>query len=410
MAEQLETRYLLVGGGTASAQASVGIRELDADGPVVIVGQEKWYPYDRPPLTKGFLTKDIAPEDIESKDPSFYKEKNIHVLRSRRADRVERANRTVTLNDGTTIRYEKLLLATGSSPRRPPIQGLDLAGVHLMRTVDDSMSIKESMTKGGRVVMVGGGYIGLEAASAALKHGMQVTIIDPNERPWSNFASAATGDFLLGYFNKQGVSFLMGEQVEGILGDGKATKVRTKGGQEIEGDLFVVGTGIAQNLDLAKQAGLEMDEKEGVVANERLQTSDPNIWVAGDIAAFYDVVLGRRWHADHFMNAKWQGKQAGRIMAGADEQYEKVPYFYSDMNELGMILRGDPKNGKPAKVIGSMENADYVELYAREDGTLQMGLAFTTDGSKLDPAADKLEELIPQRPRIEELNDNSIPW
>lgn len=398
----------MIGGGAASAQASVGIREVDPSGSAMIVGQEKWFPYDRPPLSKGFLTKDISPEDIESKDPSFYQEKNIEVLRGVRAESIDRANQTVGLSDGSSVGYEKLLLATGSTPRKPNLGGLELSGVTLLRTVDDSIFIKKQLEKGKSAVMVGAGYIGMEIASAALTSGMDVTLIDPADRPWSKFTTPTTGAFLRRYFEKSGARFMLGNQVKEIVGDGQVRSVRLANGEEVPADLVVVGVGIAQNLDLARQAGLEIDDRHGVVANERLQTSDPNIYVAGDIAAFFDVTLGRRWHHEHYLNAQWTGKQAGRIMAGADERYERVPYFFSDMLDLGMILRGDPEGGPQTRILGDIDNADFVEVFGREDGTLAMGMAFTRDSKKLDAISDELEKLIPERPRLDGLTEEQV--
>ncbi|MEA2552367.1 MAG: hypothetical protein QOJ65_543, partial [Fimbriimonadaceae bacterium] len=291
MGEQLQARYVLVGGGVAAAQASVGIREVDADGSVIIVGQEKWFPYDRPPLSKGFLTKDLSPEDVESKDQSFYQEKNIQVLRGRKAVSLDLAARTVQLDDGTTIQYQKALVATGSTPKKPKMPGIDLQGVHLLRSVDDSMAIKSDMAEGKAAVMMGAGYIGMEVGSGCINRKMRTTIIHNAEHPWSNFASPATGNFLKSYYEKHGATMLMNEEVAEILGEGRVRAVRTKSGKEVPADMVVVGVGVFQNLDLPKQAGLKMDEKDGVLADDYLRTSDPNVYVAGDIAAFQDVAI-----------------------------------------------------------------------------------------------------------------------
>lgn len=404
MAGQMTARYVFVGGGVAAAQASVGMREVDKEGSAIIVCSENWWPYDRPPLSKNFLTKDLDPSDVESKDPSFYEQNNIQVLRGRTVVSADLAAKKVTLDDGTVIVYEKLLLATGSSPKKPNLPGMELKGVHLLRTINDSMAIKEGLNSGKAAVMVGAGYIGMEVGSAAIAKGLKTSIVDPGKHPWSKFASDATGNFLRGYFEKKGASMLMGEEVESLIGDGSVKAVKTKSGKEIPADLVVVGVGISQNLDLPRKAGLQMDEKDGVVANEFFQTSDPNVYVAGDIAALNDVVIGKRWHAEHYLHGQWTGKQAGRNMAGANEKYEKVPYFFSDMQELGMILRGDPRGGKSAKVFGDMDSAEFVELYAREDGSLQMGMGFSLDSKRLDAFSEKLEAMIPNRPAVESID------
>jgi 3-phenylpropionate/trans-cinnamate dioxygenase ferredoxin reductase subunit len=408
MSGQLNAKYVFVGGGVAAAQASVGMRQVDTEGSAIIVCSESWWPYDRPPLSKNFLTKDLDPSDVESKDPSFYEQNNIQVMRGRTVVSADTAAKKIKLDDGTEIGYEKLLLATGSTPKKPHLPGVDLKGVHTLRTVNDSMAIKEGLQSGKNAVMVGAGYIGMEVGSAAMKKGLQTTIIDPSSHPWSKFASEATGNFLRRYYEKKGASMMMGEEVESLVGDGSVRAVKTKSGKEIPADVVVVGVGISQNLDLPKSAGLQMDDKEGVVANEFFQTSDPNVYVAGDIAALYDPVLGKRWHAEHYLHGQWTGKQAGRNMAGANEKYEKVPYFFSDMQELGMILRGDPQAGKSAKTFGDVDSAEFVELYAREDGSLAMGMGFSLDSKRLDAFSDKLEELIPQRPAVAAVDGSSF--
>lgn len=392
MGEQV--RYLLVGGGVAVAHASVGIREVDPDGSCMIVCKENWFPYDRPPLSKGFLTKDLAPEDVESKDPSFYKDKNIKVHKGTTVESVDLGKKKATLSNGSEIEYEKLLIATGSAPKPLNVRGSNLDGVHLLRTVDDSMSIKQDMQEAKRAVMIGAGYIGMEVGSQCINKGLEVTIVDPSAHPWSKFASESTGNFLRRYYEKHGAAMIMGQEVAEIMGDGKVSAVRTKSGMEIPADMVVGGVGVTQNLDLAKQAGLKMDEKHGVIADEYFQTSDPNVYVAGDIAAFNDLVLGKRWHAEHYLHGQWTGKQAGRNMAGANEQYKKVPYFFSDMLDFGMILRGDPQAGKSAKVFGDVDGVEFVELYSRPDGTLAMGMGFSRDSKRQDLYSDKLEELV----------------
>jgi 3-phenylpropionate/trans-cinnamate dioxygenase ferredoxin reductase subunit len=402
-----QVKYLIVGGGVASAHAAVGIRDLDADGSVMIVGQEPRLPYDRPPLSKGMLLGKADPEDAESKDPSFYTDNGIEVRRGVRALRVDRPARTVTLSDGTSVAYENLLLATGAEPKRPDLPGVNLPGVHLLRKVDDSLAIRDALGSAKTTVMVGAGYIGTEVADRCLERGVAVTLIEPSDHPWSKFASPVTGGYLQRYLEGRGGKFLK-DEVAAFEGEGRVQRVRTKGGQVLEADLVVVGVGVSLNLDLAKEAGLEIDGKHGVVVDETLRTADPHVWVAGDIAAFFDSTIGKRWHAEHYLNGKWQGRQVGRNMAGAGEPYRRVPYFFSDMVATHMVLRGDPQGGKSAKVIGDPEAGEYVELYAREDGTLAMGLAFSADEKKLDPLADKLEELVLQRPKVEELTAESV--
>ena len=402
MAEHV--RYLLIGGGVAVAHAAVGIREVDPDGSAAIVCKENWFPYGRPPLSKGFLTKDLSPEDVESKDPSFYAEKNIHVHKGTTAEKIDRATKTVHLSNGTDYNYEKLLIATGCTPKLPKMAGIDLKGVHVLRTVDDSMAIKADMKEGARAVMIGAGYIGMEVGSGCLNRKMKLTIIEPSAHPWSKFASQTTGDFLRRYYEKHGATMVFGDQVTEIVGSGHASGVKTKSGKEISADMVVVGVGVTQNLELPKQAGLQIDEKDGVIADEYFRTSDPNVYVAGDIAAFNDLVLGKRWHAEHYLHGQWTGKQAGRNMAGANEPYKNVPYFFSDMLDFGMVLRGDPAGGKTSKVFGDMDAVEFVECYAKDDGTLAMGMGFSRDSKRQDLYSERLEKLFTERAKVDSLS------
>jgi 3-phenylpropionate/trans-cinnamate dioxygenase ferredoxin reductase subunit len=401
MGEQM--KYVLVGGGVSVAHAAVGIRELDSDGSMTIICKENWYPYDRPPLSKGFLTKDLDPEDVESKDQSFYTDKNIQVRKGTTATAVDLANKTVTLSDGSELTYEKLLLATGSTPKKPKMPGIDLKGVHLLRTVDDSMAIKKDLIAGHSAVLIGAGYIGMEVGSGCINTKMQTTIVDPSSHPWSKFASPTTGDFLRKYYEKHGATMLMGEEVLELVGEGEVRAIKTKGGKEVPANMVVVGVGVSQNLDLPKQAGLRMDDN-GVIADEHFKTSDSNVYVAGDIASFNDLALGKRWHAEHYLHGQWSGKQAGRNMAGGNEQYNKVPYFFSDMLDFGMVLRGDPQGGKSAKVFGDVDGVEFVELYARPDGTLSMGMGFSRDSKRQDAYSDKIEELFIAKTKVDSID------
>ena len=388
---------MIVGGGAAAANEAVGIRELNPEGSVLIVGQEKWWPYDRPPLSKGLIKGTMTAEDAESKDPSWYEKNNVQVRRGTKAISVDRGAKTVGLDDGSTIGYGKLLLATGSLPNRLPLPGIDLAGVHLFRTADDSLAVKAAAVSGERAILIGTGYIGLEVASSLLTHGVKSILIDPAPHPWSRLGSPTVGDFLKGVYEAAGFEFRLGQEPVKLLGENAVEGVVLKSGEQIAGKLVVIGAGVSLNVALAKACGLEADEKEGVAADPHLRTSDPDIYVAGDIACVEDAAMGKSWHAEHQLNAKWQGKQAGRNMAGAGEKYERVPYFFSDFLDLHFILRGYPGAGTSFGVLGDVASGEFVELYARPDGTLAMATGMSRDEPKLDKISDRLEALVQER-------------
>ena len=386
-------KYLLVGGGTAAAQAAVGIRELDKEGSVLIVCREPHIPYDRPPLSKGFLKfRPEDPADIESKDSTWYPQNNVSVRTGTEVTKIDRGSCKATLSDGTVIGYEKLLLATGSTPHTLQIPGMDLENVFTLRTVDDGLTIRDRAKDAQNVVIIGGGYLGMEVGAAMKQLGKNVTIIHRGPQPWDAFASPITGNFLQAYFENEDVRFFLGDEAEGIAGQAKAETVRTKKGHAAPADLVVAGVGVGQNTDLASSAGLTVDK--GVHVNQFLQSEDDaNVWAAGDIASFADSVAGTRWHAEHHMHAKWSGKQAGRNMAGANEPFERVAYFFADMFDLQVAVRGYP-GGHSAKVLGDVDTGEYVELYANQQGQVVMGIGITRADDRYEAITDALEKLV----------------
>ncbi|RYG33834.1 NAD(P)/FAD-dependent oxidoreductase [bacterium] len=388
-----QVEYLLIGGGVASAQAATAIRSVDGDGAILISGNEKRLPYDRPPLSKSLMRGETTPEDAESKMPEFYSANNV-ALRQSKVVRLDVGSNIAEHEDGTQVRYQKLLLATGSKPKRLEIEGAE--HVHVLRTVEQSLEIREALEKAKTAVFIGTGYIGTEVGSVALLKGVDVTFLDKGDFPWQKFASETTGGFIRKTYEDRGAKFEFGAEID----HAEPGAIVLKDGRRFEADVLVMGVGVEQNLDLAKQAGLELDPKHGVVADAYLQTSHPGIYVAGDIAAFEDVTLGKRWHAEHYLNAKWQGQTVGKTMAGEATKYDRVPYFFSDFLDLHMVLRGDPQGGESARIIGDVDSGEYTELYAREDGTLAMGMAFSHDESKTDALADKLEELFRAKAKV----------
>jgi 3-phenylpropionate/trans-cinnamate dioxygenase ferredoxin reductase subunit len=399
-----QVRYLIVGGGLTAANAAQAIRDHDKDGSVLIVGGEKHPPYDRPPLSKSFqLDQELTVDDILSKHENFYGNNRIQLHVGTKAVGIDRSERQVRLEDGSAIGYEKLLLATGSTPHLLKVPGSHLCGVCSLRTVDDAESIRMAMRGSKRAVMVGAGYIGMEVGADCLKMGLEVTFIDPSSHPWSRFASSTMGGFLKRYYEKRGAKFHFGHTVTEFVGVRGLESVKTDKGLSLPADFAVVGVGVSLNTAIAKDAGLEVDNKQGVKVDSYLQTSDPNIWAAGDIAYFEDAAMGQRWHAEHYLNAQWQGQAVGANMAGEKKRYNKVPYFFSDMGDLHMIMRGDaPEHGETV-VHGNLETARFVELYPDSSGTLKMGAAFSEHESDLEPISDKLEELIRHKERVADI-------
>lgn len=398
--------YVLIG-GYAAAHAARAIREGDAQGRIVLVNAEKWAPYERPPLSKDLLyDADYKTENTFVEPGKFYREHNIELRLNARATSIDREKREVALSDGSTLNYNKLLLAPGSGAKKPDFEGGDFSNIRVIRTLDDSLILRDELRKVENVAIVGGSYLGLEVASGALKVGAKPTVIDSNDGPWSKFASPDLQAFLIGEFEKAGAKFIWNQRVKTLDsgGNGKASAVQTDGGP-IKTDLVVAAIGATLHTELAKNAGLEIDEKHGIMVDATLRTDDPNIWAAGDCAAYPEAFVGTLWHNEHYRNAQWQGEIAGANMVSAEEDAQKfarAPYFFSDVLDLHMILRGNPAGGKPAKVLGDIKTGEFAELYADEEEVVAMIVMISHDKPKTRAVAEKLEPWLWGKKKVEE--------
>lgn len=404
-------KYLLIGGGLASANAAGAIREKDPKGSILLVGAEPYLPYDRPPYSKNFLTDDeMKVEDTHSKPDDFYKENRVDVLTKVRATKIDPLARTVTLDNGDTVGYERLLLATGARPNSLGVPGEDLEGVYLLREAEDGLRLREALRDCPKIALVGAGFIGMEVAADSLVRGRDTTILTHGDRIWSQLRpSEALQSFLRRTYEEKGATFHFNEEIAAFEGDGgRLRAIRTRSGKTVEADVALVAVGVTLNAELAKEAGLRVTDRNEIVVDEYLQTSDPHIYAAGDVARFKDVALSKEWHVEHYMNAMWQGEAVGAIMAGDRKPYDQVAYFFSDEFDLSMIMRGDPDGATSAKVIGDMEKAEFVELYADDEGRLRMGIAFSHDYEKLEPISDTLESLIREGKPVSGIDEASF--
>jgi NADPH-dependent 2,4-dienoyl-CoA reductase/sulfur reductase-like enzyme len=395
-----DVKYLLIGGGVASVAAAQAIRERDKDGSMMLVTADANMPYDRPPLSKNFLSNlEMTADDAASKFDNFYPDNNIQLKRSTLATSVNLAKHAVTLEDGSIINYEKLLLATGSRPKHLSDELSNQENVFVLRTIEHAEAIRNRAKEAKSAVVVGTGFIGLEVAAQFASMGIQTTIVSRDAYPWKKFASPVVGEFLRSYFEAKGVQMLLSNEVTAIAGGSVVTGSNTRH----EADMVVLGLGVDLNLDLAQSAGLQGVRQNGVEVNELLQSSDPDVFVAGDIALFKDLAMERIWHLEHHLNARWQGQTVGANMAGAAIAYDKIPYFFSDFFDLHMVLRGDPESGSLTTMFGNLEAGDFVELYHDDGGVVRMAIAFSKDEKKLDATADKLEEIIRAKTRTSDL-------
>jgi NADPH-dependent 2,4-dienoyl-CoA reductase/sulfur reductase-like enzyme len=315
--------YLIVGGGMTAAAAAKGIREVDSKGSIGILSAEPHKPYQRPPLSKA-LWQGKPEEGVWLELPQ-----GAEALTSRRALAVDRKGHKVRDDRGEEHGYQKLLLATGGTPRTLPFG----KGVIYFRTLDDYRKLRA--LQGGRVVAIGGGFIGSEIAAALAQNGKQVTMLFPEDGVCARAFPADLSKFVTDYYRSKGVEVLTGEGVTGIDGN----LVQTKGGRRIEADAVVAGLGIAPSIELAVQAGLTV--ADGIEVDESLRTNDPDVFAAGDVARFHNPALGKRMRVEHEDNANTMGAAAGRSMAGAQVKYQHLPFFYSDLFDLGYEAVGE---------------------------------------------------------------------
>ncbi len=352
-----DTRYLIVGGGLAAARAVEGIREVDPDGPITVVTAEPHLPYERPPLSKGVLLESDEASSAIPHDADWYAGQNTTVITGDAVTAIDPTVRTVTLASEQQLGWDRLLLATGSSVRRLSVPGDDLAGVHYLRTLDDSLALLDTIRAGGNLVVVGAGWIGLEVASAARQHGCRVTVIDPQPAPLLAVMGERVGGWFADLHRSHGVEFRLGTGVDRFEGEDAVTGVVTSDGEALPADAVVVGVGIRPNTELAQAAGVDVDN--GVVTDEHLRTSLADVWAAGDVANWFSPLLGTHLRVEHWANAHDSGFDAGRSMAGAEVTYDPVPFFFSDQYDAGLeyaghvgldagaevVLRGDPADG-----------------------------------------------------------------
>jgi 3-phenylpropionate/trans-cinnamate dioxygenase ferredoxin reductase component len=350
--------FIIVGASLAGAKAAEELRGQGFDGRVLLIGSEPERPYERPPLTKDYLRGESEREKAYVHQEDFYGQQEIELLTGTTATAIDLDASTVTLDDGGELGYDSLLLATGAQPRRLPIPGADLDGVHYLRTLADCDALRERLDRGGRVAVVGAGWIGSEFAASARQRGLDVTVIDPVALPNERIFGPEIGAFYRDAHARHGVDLALGEGVEAFEGNGDGTlaRVRTGGGRVVECDFAVVGIGVAPRVELAREAGLEVDN--GVLVDEALRTSAPNVFAAGDVASAWHPFYDTRIRVEHWANALNQGPAAARAMLGQTTSYDRIPYFFSDQYEVGMeysghapqwdevVFRGDPASGE----------------------------------------------------------------
>ncbi|MGH3326915.1 MAG: NAD(P)/FAD-dependent oxidoreductase [Streptomycetales bacterium] len=357
--------FVIVGASLAGAKAAETLRDEGFEGRVLLIGADPERPYERPPLSKGYLLGQQERDKVFVHDEGWYADHDVELLLGTEVESIDRAAREVTAG-GAAYGYGKLLLATGARPRRLPAPGADLDGVHTLRTVGDSERIREAVRGGVRVVVVGAGWIGLEVAAAARSYGATVTVVDPQPTPLYGVLGPELGEVFARLHRDNGTELRLGRTVQEIRGDGgRAVGVTLDDGTQLDADTVIVGVGVLPNSGLAEAAGLATDN--GVLADEALRTDDPDIYAAGDVANAFNTLLGRRLRVEHWANALNTGPIAARAMLGREVVYDRVPYFFTDQYDLGMEYSGHAAPGEYDEVVyrGDVEAREFVAFWLR---------------------------------------------
>ncbi|QRP44000.1 NAD(P)/FAD-dependent oxidoreductase [Amycolatopsis sp. FDAARGOS 1241] len=359
-----EQGFVIVGAGLAGAKAAEALRGGGFAGRVTLIGDEPDRPYERPPLSKEFLAGKAERDSVFVHDPGWYAEHDVDLRLGVTATELDRAGKLVRLDGGETVGYDKLLLATGSSPRRLPIPGSDAQGVHYLRRLADSVRLKETLTAGSRLAVIGAGWIGLEVAAAAREAGAEVTVLEVADLPLLNVLGREVATVFADLHRARGVDLRLGVTVDEITTEGgKATGVRLDDGTVVRADAVLVAVGAAPNVGLAQAAGLAVDN--GVVVDASLRSSDPDVFAAGDVASALHPLFGEHLRVEHWANALNQPAVAAAVMAGQDATYDELPYFFTDQYDLGMEYHGHVIPGGYDRVVfrGDVEAREFIAFW-----------------------------------------------
>jgi 3-phenylpropionate/trans-cinnamate dioxygenase ferredoxin reductase subunit len=378
--------FLLVGGGIAAGNCARWLRRSGAEGTILLVGREPDLPYDRPPLSKGYLRGEASRADALVEDADWYAQAGIEALTRTSVTGLDARERTATLSNRDEISFGSALLATGANVRRLNVPGSELEGIHYLRTFGNSDAIREAASDGARVVLIGGSYIASEVAASLTEVGCRCTMVMMESLPLGRSFGAAAGRFFHDTLSAHGIEIHGDDELERFTGtEGRVTAVHTRAGRTLAADLVVVGAGVTPDVSLARRAGLELGERGGVLADAGLRSSAASIYVAGDIAEYVSVVNppsggrggGRRQRVEHWDVAFNHGRTAALNMLGHGVEHDAVPYFFSDLSDWAAIEAVGPAYEWDREIVrGSFAEATFTVFYLQHgvvQGALTVG-------------------------------------
>ena len=361
------SELVIVGAGHGAGQVVASLLQKKFAGRVTIVGEEKWYPYQRPPLSKKFLSGALPAERLYFKPESFYDVPSVDVVLDTRVTAIDRDAGTINTSSGSVYAYDQLVLATGSRPRLLTVPGSELAGIHYLRGIDDVTGIRAEMAAGKRMAIVGAGYIGLEVAAVAATAGLDVTVIEMAARVMSRVVSPELSDYYQDVHRRNGVTLRLSTGVVGFTGDERVAAVQLDDGGTVDADIVVIGIGIVPNVELAADCGLKVSD--GIVVDDHCRTSDPRIYAIGDCTWHPNSILGTDLRLESVHNALEQAKTAAANICGDEATYAQVPWFWSDQYDLKLQIAGLSQGYDQVVMRGDPASDAFACLYLR-DGAL----------------------------------------
>ncbi len=354
---------VIIGGGHAAGQAAASLRQEGYEGAITLIGEEPHPPYQRPPLSKAYLAGEQGIEKVYLRPENFYESKDITLQKGVRVGAIDTKAQSVTTDSGATTPWEQLIIATGTRPRQLPVPGADLAGVHYLRTIADVDGIRAELTSDTQLVIIGGGYIGLEVAAVAIEAGAQVSVLEMEGRILQRVTTEQMSAFYHQLHTKRGIDIRVNTGATAIEGNDKVTAV-VCGDEKIPADLVIVGIGVIPNIELAEAAGIICDN--GIVVDERCLTSAPNVYAIGDCSNHPNPLLDRRLRLESVPNAMEQSRVTAANIVGKDKTYASMPWFWSDQYDLKLQMLGFSADGDEVVQRGDMANNEFAVFYLKD--------------------------------------------
>jgi 3-phenylpropionate/trans-cinnamate dioxygenase ferredoxin reductase subunit len=398
--------FVIVGGGLAGAKAAQALREKDFGGHIVLLAEEEHLPYERPPLSKEFLAGKKSLPEFTAEDAAWYRDHNVDLRLGTRVTAIDTTAHTVALPDGTTVRYDKLLLATGSRSRRLPLAGSEASGVHYLRTIDDAQALDSALKGGSSLAVIGAGWIGLEVAATARGRGVDVTVVETARLPLLAALGAEIGEVFARLHRDHGVNLMLGTSVDEITTDGgAATGLRLGDGSTVDADAVLVAVGAQTNCELAEHAGLDVAHG-GVEVDSSLRSSNPDVFAVGDIASAQHPLFGIRVRTEHWANALKQPAVAAAAMLGKHAEYAELPYFFTDQYDLGMEYVGYAPSYERTVFRGDVDGREFTAFWLDGNRRVLAGM-----NVNIWEGLDDIKELIRSQAPVQpdRLADGDVP-